>query len=195
MATILLNTDGDWPLLKKIQGSLNLSLGATLDVGIAEFSKDWSWDLITFSKEFGTAPVFQLIPMTITLGQAELDDFPPVSYSGLTPHLISDFLPMGSYSTSPGSQEAVLFTDIHSDDTNMALKAAFRTGDNTWGSPVTVSDAPGILGSALGQLQNGQWIAAWVELAAGTLDDPFAPTTIKGGPQHGCHRSSLGRCL
>ncbi len=179
VATILLNTDGDWPLLKKIQGSLNLSLGATLDVGIAEFSKDWSWDLITFSKEFGTAPVFQLIPMTITLGQAELDDFPPVSYSGLTPHLISDFLPMGSYSTSPGSQEAVLFTDIHSDDTNMALKAAFRTGDNTWGSPVTVSDAPGILGSALGQLQNGQWIAAWVELAAGTLDDPFAPTTIK----------------
>ena len=209
VATVVLSDEADWPYLKRIQGAINLSIEARLDLGITELKKGWDWDLITFDHNFGnleqpggsanslslfggpkitvagpvTPPVFQLDPLTITNTVTLLGNLTPVDYIGDTPQVALNFLEAGSYASASGSVEALVFTDLAVDPDpaagNMILKFALRAGENSWGSPIVITDAPGIAEVAVTQLPSGQWMAAWIEIAATDLLDPFAPLCIK----------------
>ena len=213
VATVVFNDEADWPYLTRIQGAINLSLEARLDLGITELKKGWDWDLITFEHNFGnveesgssakglslglfggggptasatlptTPPVFQLVPLTITDAVVELENLSPVDYTGETPQTVLDFLEVGSYAGAPGSVEALVFTDLAVEPDlaagNMTLKIALRTGENSWGAPVVIADAPGMAEVTITQLSGGQWMAGWVEIAGDDLLDPFGPMSIK----------------
>ncbi len=67
VATIVINTQADWPPIESIQGAINLNINATVNLILTELEVGWDWDAITFSHEFGTHNLFQLIPLGITV--------------------------------------------------------------------------------------------------------------------------------
>ena len=182
VATILINTQADWPPIESIQGAINLSINATVNLILTELELGWDWDAITFSHEFGTQSSFQLIPLGITVTERNLFDFPPAGFSGDTPTPIDGFLPVGDFAAAPspgGGMEAVVFSNLNSGTGGMTLGISIRASESNWSAPVTIVSAPGIVGTTVAQLPDARWIVAWVEVDQADLSNPFASTSIK----------------
>ncbi len=171
------NTLGDWPPLQRIQGAFNAHLDAYLDLWITRLGASWDWRFLEFDFQFGTEPVFQLIPIQVARQILRPGQGPLVQFNPTQSNLVDHLPPTSSFASGAGSRCGLLFVSPDPATGQMRLLSSFQSGSG-WREPVTVAVAPGVVASSLLPLATG-WLAVWSELAAADLDNPFPATTLR----------------
>ena len=165
----------DWPKIIRVQGACNLRADLKLDLYLVEHSIElYNKDLFPIDHQFGTVAVFDLIEMS-ELHSALLPANGPLSNYELggQDRLRNVFRPGATKPVAGG----LAYTEIDGGSGDMVFRLA---GTDCAGDvPVRVASAPGLLDIAATRLPSGQWIAAWSELAAGDIGNPYASSKIK----------------
>ncbi|MEQ1851354.1 MAG: hypothetical protein ABMA01_07155 [Chthoniobacteraceae bacterium] len=177
---ITMNAFGDWPLLKRIEGSLNAYVTAYLDVWVTKLEKSWEWELITIDHQFNSAPFFDLVKINISNTTRTVAGGTPATFTSLAPAPIRGLYALSNYATASAAGDLLAFVDIAPGTGAMVLKVAKRTGPLTWGAPVTVATTTGaVLRPQMVTLPGGGAMLVWTEIAPGDTGDATPPSILK----------------
>lgn len=176
--TITPNTFGDWPPVKRIAGEAKAEIKGTVKTPIKNFSKEWSWSLLKFDAQYGTETVFQLIPMEIAQEVMDLTIIPNPNFNGdtVSPDIVKDFLPVGTFEASPGGR--VLFLGKNESTGDIQLLMAKETGPFQYDTPIEIASAGAIDKPQLLELPDGRVLIVWVQIDSADIDDVFAPADL-----------------
>lgn len=175
-----LNPDGDWPLIKRIQGGVNLNLEAHVDAWITRLGWEYSLNLFPIDIPLGTDPRFDLIPYVSRVTVLTPLASGPAAFNPDPTHLVANLFPAGgSESASGPGGTGVLYTDVDPATGAMTLQFSARNAAGSWAAPMRVTSAPGIVSPALVALPSGTWLAAWSEIAAEDLASPVPGSTLR----------------
>lgn len=172
------NDFGDWPMIKRISGKMTADLMGYLNTPIKNFTKSWSWDLLTFDVQFGTDNIFQLIPMDVVVTVDDLVNFPPPEFLGEDAQVMDSFSPLADYALSPQAS-GFTYTAYDSNTMESVLYFAPRNGDFTYGIPVEISRDGYIGEAALLELADGRIIIVWSAVPFENADDPLAQADLR----------------
>jgi len=176
-ASISFNPYPDWPPIKRVEGNATAVVEAFLKAWVIEVGKSWEWELISFDVQFGTEPLFQLIEMDVSKSRITPATATPALFDGEAPLLAGNFYDAGSLVAVGGATRAMSFTDIDSLSSSMVVKVSTWNGTN-WNAPSSLAATGGIVSLAIGQMQNGGWVAAWNEMDHDQVGLPFPSTRL-----------------
>ena len=175
---IVPNALSDWPLIKRISGTLAAEVNVFAKLWVVELGQTWEWELIAIDHQFGTEATFQLIPLNRTHTIVLPGGAPPVRFTNGGPTIVRNFFRGGALAAGAGSSCAMLFTDTDPMTGNMVLKASFLGAAGTWSAPVALASAGGILACDIGQLPSGRWMAVWTQISPADVANPFPPSAV-----------------
>ena len=176
---ITMNDAPDWPLIKRIEGSINAYFTAYLDVYVTRFEKAWEFELITIDHQFNTAPFFDLVKINITTTTRTIGGGTAATFTGLAPAPIRGLYALSNYATTSAAGNLLAFVDITPGTGAMVLKAAKRSGALSWAAPVTIASGGAILRPQMVTMPGGGAMLVWTEIAPGAVSDPTPPSTLK----------------
>ncbi len=160
--TVTFNTFGDFPVVKRVQGSVNLKLNAYLETPFSKSEKKYKWNLLKIDAQYGTETVMQLVPMDVLFVETTPADTATNQFTGEGPHLVRNSSTLLQHSVD-ASGEAFL-TTLYNDATDkVQLRLAPRDGSLSWEAGVIVTEAEVIGAHAVHQLTDGRIIVAWAE--------------------------------
>lgn len=175
----------DWPPIERIDGALAASIEAYLDLWVTRYEKRWEWELIRISHQFGTDPVEDIRSIGLATTVFSPMSAAPSRFDPDGDDLVGDFYPTASFDiassvdmNSGPAAEILSYTDINPATGAMRLMLSIGEG-GTFAQPVSVTEAPGIIALSVVQASSGEWVAAWTEIAAGDLANPFPGSEIK----------------
>lgn len=181
VATVEINSDADWPYIKKVQGALNLNAGASYDAGYFELNKEWSWDVLTFNIELNTEPVFELVPVDIVQRVTRVSDGDEATFGGLAPQPVgslSERAPFTIGSALGASEAPIAFSDTDPATGEARLRVSPASGVGTWAAPSTVRTAGAITEVQLVELAADEWLLVWAEIDSAFAASAFPPVSL-----------------
>ncbi|WP_269537618.1 hypothetical protein [Cerasicoccus fimbriatus] len=171
------NDFGDWPMIKRISGGINIELGGYVHTPIHNFTKSWSWNLVTFDVQFGTENIFQMIPMDISYTVQDLAAYPIPEFLGSDSQIMDEFTPLAELAL--GNTGSFLFTEYDSATGEVVLKLSTPSGDFGYNTPVEIAREGYIAESTIHELADGRILVAWSGVSMADADDPLAKADLK----------------
>ncbi len=160
---ISFNTFGDYPVVKRVQGDVNLKLNAFVKTPIKNFTKKYTWNLIKIDAQYGTETVVQLIPMELEFGEQSFSSSGASVFTTKGPDLVVAVAPVADFSADAGSADVILAPLFNETTGKVELRIAPRDDDLSWASPEMVVDADFIGVNTVARLSDGRILVAWSE--------------------------------
>ncbi|WP_309383401.1 carboxypeptidase regulatory-like domain-containing protein [Cerasicoccus frondis] len=171
------NDFGDWPMINRISGGINVELDGYLNTPIKNFSKSWSWNLLTFDVQFGTENIFQMIPLDIADEVQDLAAYPIPDFMGSNGQVMDNFTPLADLSV--GNETGFLFTEYDSSTGEVVLKLATPAGDFGYNDPIEIAREGYVGESAVLALDDGRTLIAWSAVDLADASDPLAQADLR----------------
>ncbi|MEO0511148.1 MAG: Calx-beta domain-containing protein [Verrucomicrobiota bacterium] len=174
---IQFNQFGDYPLVKRIQGQVDLVLNAYAKTSLGEKKKNYTWTALSIDAQYGTETVFEVIPMELEYIEQTFADFGSNVFTGDAPSIAGGVAPFGTYAGAPAGGGA-LVTLVNGAMVELVL--APRGSDQDHGTPEQIASLTTILASDILELDDGRILVVWAE-PSGSVDpnDPLAPNVVK----------------
>ncbi len=175
------NPNGDWPIIKRARGDLRAVLTAYLSTWVAQFQKKWHWKAWPIDYQFGTESVMYMIEMEIVTERRDLADCSPATFEGESPVVVDNFIPMGiATSTSSLSGDMLLYTDVASSDSAMAIRVSMRKDGLDWTTPVEIAEvnATVVAADIIALPEEEGWLALWTEIGNDVANEFYPPSRI-----------------
>lgn len=172
------NKFGESPFIKQVDGAISLVLRAQLNLYVTSMKKSWQYDLLTFSFERGSVPIFDLTPLHTSSVVITPAAAPPAVFRGQDEVLVDQFYDAGSFDVESGGAEGLVYTGTDPDTGEMILMMSQKAGEQ-WVQPTEIARAAGILSSSIVQLEDGSWLAIWSELVGDDVLNPYPSTVLK----------------
>ena len=179
------NPIGQWPVIKRIDGTLQAKLAAYLDYWVSSYEAEYVWNLLEIKHEFGTETGFQLVPVSIETRRTGRDALEPAEPLDLRPQILRGPLPHASWHAAGG---CFVFIDMESAGGSQLLRVGRRDGPDGYCTPVAVPDsatAGAILAAAIAPLAGGEWLILWSRIDEACVEDPYAPATVLAATANG----------
>ncbi len=176
-ASVAFNSFGDWPPVARVSGNAAASVEAFLKAWVIEVGKSWEWELLTFDIQFGTEPVFQWIPMTVSQSRIAPETSTPAVFDGESPTVVDGLYPAGAYRAASGGTDAFVYTQTDPGTTSMIAEVAFGTGTN-WSTPSSVTVTGGIISLDIKTIPGGGWMMVYNALDQGSIGDPYPASSL-----------------
>lgn len=178
-ASVTYNPYPDWPPVKRLEGKASAIVEAFLDVWVTKVGKEWEWDLITWDVSYGTDPVFELIPMTITGSMISPQTATPAIFEGESPVVAGNLYPAGGFTVSAGASDILSYVDINPANSSMVIRAA-SDGGAAWMDPGSnsVIEAGGIISYDMKELADGSWMLVWNQIDVTDIGNPFPTSSL-----------------
>lgn len=164
------NTFGDYPVVKRVQGSVNLKLNAYLETPFSKSEKKYKWNLLKIDAQYGTETVMQLVPMDVVFSEITPASFTTNQFTGAGPQLVVNTSTLLQHSVDAAG-EAFVAALYNSATGKVQLRLAPRESGLDWENGVLVTEADVIGVHAVHQLSDGRVIVAWAEPLSGV--DPL----------------------
>ncbi|MEZ5324271.1 MAG: carboxypeptidase regulatory-like domain-containing protein [Verrucomicrobiales bacterium] len=179
VATVELNTDADFPFLKRIQGTIGASVDVDVSFLIFDYQKSWDWDLASFEKDLNTEASISFTPVTVTLVKTTPDMLPEVNPTGTALQPFRDSGGTFAAASSSGTARGLtLFKDVDPATGAAVLRASIRNANGTFGVSNELHRSGNFFDVATAALGDGEYVAAWTAVAANQLSNPFAASEI-----------------
>lgn len=173
-ASVELNQFGDWPPVSRVTGNATAIVEAFLKAWVIDVGKTWEWELIKFDIQFGTDPVFQLIPMNVTGSRISPATSTAAEFEGEfeTPTIVDNFYPAGSYRAVGGASDAFVFTQTDPGSGSMSIQISLRTG-TVWNAPASLTVTGGVISLDVKQKPLGGWMMVWNSISTNEVGNPY----------------------
>lgn len=173
-----INDFGAQPLVKKIAGAISFVLEAKLNLYVTSISKKWQYDLLTFSIERASVPVFELTPLNTSSIIITPMTALPAQFVGTGGTLVEDFYDAGHLDFSSGDGTSLVYTGTDPETGEMTIMMSLMI-NGEWQAPLELARSSGMISVASEQLADGSWLVVWSELAETDILTPFPSTVLK----------------
>ncbi len=173
-----INDFGAQPLVKKIAGAISFVLEAKLNLYVTSISKKWQYDLLTFSIERASVPVFELTPLNTSSIIITPMTALPAQFVGKGGTLVNDFYDAGHMDFSSGDGTSLVYTGTDPETGEMTIMMSQMT-NGEWQTPRELARSTGMVSVASEQLADGSWLVVWSELAETDILTPYPSTVLK----------------
>lgn len=175
-----MNRFGDWPLIRKVTGTVSGTWEAYLRAFIFKFTRSGEWASIEIDQPFNTYEVIKFVPYEETETSSSLTTEPPIEWCALEPHMAGRYSGFCGYATATaGGAAGLAVLDPGGPGGAVQVKFSKETAPGVWSAPVTVASASAVTAVAMHPLASGSWMLVWAEIPAGSLTAMAPPTTLK----------------
>ena len=170
-----LNLTGGWPFLERIKGALSAVGEFSLNLAFVSVERQLKVDALPFDVQFGTEPVGAASSFTRETLVRTPHDAAPSEFVGEDGITVANAYPAGGMDDDHG----LAFVAVDAAAGVSSVLFAPRDAQGRLQAPTAVVTAPATPGVAVARLGDGEWLVAWVEIAAEDVGSPFASSIVR----------------